>query len=287
MPNVWILGNSFSYSNSNDNTWMTQIAKNLQYTSKNFSLNGTSLDYVYYTFNQIRNDIKSNDILICTFTDTDRRWLFDNPCDAIWKSLDKDLLLHPIVYEHEVRFESRDSRVIDAVNLYLEHINNLSAHDAYLQNFLYNLDYLAQKNHIRIIILPCFENISNVLNDYRSKFSSLHIADKSIMTISKDEFENNEFYLSGIMRYNPDPRLNHLTNTNHNVMFEKILNNIKNNEPISFRTGFAKEFVNQTSLDNQDFSKKELFNVDLKQFYVKYPKTYDDSLNRANADIPR
>jgi hypothetical protein len=288
------LGNSFSYQTRefDKNTWMKQVANTLEYNSKNLSSNGTSLDYVYHSFNKIRHEIESNDIIICTVTDTDRRWLFEhNPCDAIWRPLDENLDLYPVVYEEEVKFEPRDPRIVNAVNLYLKHLDNLAAHDAYLQNFLYNLNHFT-KIGVRVIILPCFENISNVLNEYKNKFPNLHIADKSIMSISKDEFEGNEFYLSGIMRFNPDPRLNHLTTTNHNIMSQKIINYIKNNEPISFRNGFIKDCLNYHNLRDQDFSKKELFDLNLDEYYEKYSTRQDhiahaDLERRAPLELPR
>jgi len=270
MSTVWVLGNSFSYQTDNYNTWMKQVADRTDSTITNLSVNGTSLDYVYYTFNNIRNNAMPGDIILATFTDVNRRWMFkDVPSDAMWRSLDPDSYT-TIVEKDNIRFEQRDSKIVEGVNLYIECLDNTIAYEIYMLNFLHNLNHFARSKNVHVIILPCFEYVSDRLNEVKNQFPDLNIADKSIMSVSKNEFLPGEFYLSGIMRFNPDLRSNHLTQSNHNTMAEKLLNNIKNKEPISLRNGFLNNFLSRDILRNQDFSDRELFAMNLEEFYDKY-----------------
>lgn len=270
MRTVWVLGNSFSYQIEEHNTWMKQVADQTNSSPQYLSINGTSLDFVYQSFHNIKNDIKSNDIVLATFTDINRRWFFkDVPSDAIFSKLDPDALT-TIVEKEELRFEKRDPNITDAINLYLDHLDNMMAFETYMLNFLYHLNNFAAKKNIHVIILPCFEYVSNKLNEVKDRFQFLHIADKSIMSISKNEFLPDEFYLSGIMRHNPDIRQNHLTKSNHDAMAEKLMNNIIKKEPISFRHGFNTNFLDREKMRDQQFSDKELFQTNLEEFYQKY-----------------
>ncbi len=235
MSTLWVFGNSFSDQGPGKNTWMKQVADNLQYTAQYHSLGGTSLDYVYKTFNDCRSQIRPNDVLILTMTDTNRRWLYkDEPENAIWTATGSE-----------------------EVDLYLECLDQLQIHELYLQNFLYNINNFA-KNNIHTILLPCFRGISDFLNSVARNYEHLHIANRSIIEVSKEEWEPGEFYASGIMRNTLDCRANHLTTSNHNIMRDKLLNNIHNKEPIVL-SGFRTNFVNTKRLYDPEFITHETY----------------------------
>lgn len=270
MKTVWILGNSFSYQNRDFDTWMKQVVDRTQSQAQYLSINGTSLDFVYRTFHNVKNQIKSGDIILATFTDINRRWFFrDLPSDAIYNKIEPDAFT-TIIEKDEIRFEKRNSEQAEAINLYIDYLDNITSYETYMLNFLYHLNSFAAKMNVHVIILPCFEYVSNKLNEVKENFPLLNIADKSIMSVSKNEFLPDEFYLSGIMRYNPDIRKNHLCKMNHDIMTEKLMNNIIKNEPISFRNGFITGFLDRTKLQQQQFSDDQLYGSNLEQFYEKY-----------------
>ena len=270
MRTVWVLGNSFSYQIEEHDTWMKQVIQQCGAEPQYLSINGTSLDFVYDTFHKIKPTIQSGDIILATFTDINRRWFFrDVPSDAIFTKVDPDALT-TIVEETELKFGKRDIDVTNAINSYLDHLDNIIAYETYMLNFLYQLNTFAAKMNLHVIILPCFEYVANKLNEHKDKFKFLNIADQSIMSISKMEFLPDEFYLSGIMRHNPDIRQNHLTKSNHNIMAEKLLNNITKKEPISLRHGFNSLFLSRDKMKDQQFSNIELFETNLEEFYEKY-----------------
>lgn len=273
MANVWVLGNSFSNQSRNDNTWMKQVADRLEYTPHYLAVGGTSLDYTYKTFNDIRPQVLDNDVLILTLTDLNRRWMFkDNPEDAIWTKINVDdkqaMTSRRWVTKGETwELVDREYDSINAVNEYLTYLDNPALQDVYLLNFLHNLQYFVKKHQVHIILLSCFEGIHDALTMYKTQFPLLHIGDKSLISISKEEFEPGEFERSGIMRNIFDLRLNHITRTNHDVMSNKLVDNIKNNEPITLRNGFIKGFLNCEVIQGLEFSNSEGFNVHQAEYY--------------------
>ena len=72
------------------------------------------------------------------------------------------------------------------------------------------------------------------------------------------------------MRFNPDPRPNHLVYSNHVIMKDKIINNIKKKEPLFFNTGFLENFLTCDDLRDQNFCDKEMFAFELAKFYAKF-----------------
>lgn len=251
--NLWVLGNSFSEQSWDEpQTWMKQVAENLNLTLHNLSLGGASLSYTYKTFNDVRSLIKSNDVLIITLTDIDRRWLLkDEPDDAIWTLVDR----------RKWYFKDIDPKLEDAITYYLTYLDQQNIHNVYLENFLYNLDNFVKKTNVHVIVIPTFEGVFNLINEYRSQFDRFVITDKPLMSVSQEEFQHREFAKSGIMRFIFDLRLNHLVASNHKILADKITNNVKNKEPITFRNGFLNDFLNCSILQSEEYSKLELYNI--------------------------
>ena len=71
---LWVFGDSFAKYNDHQNIWMNQVANKTRQELICLGDDGTSPDYTYYKFNEIRHQILDNDIIIIALTDINRRW---------------------------------------------------------------------------------------------------------------------------------------------------------------------------------------------------------------------
>lgn len=250
---IWAFGGSYSEIKSHDHdTWMQQISNNLGTELKSFGISGSSLDYTYKTFNEIRDQIDNNDIIIMTIQDLDRRWFFKDDPDKTnyyyWASrLDQN----------------------KALKYYLLYLNNSEIHNLYFLNFFHNLHNFIKKKNIHTVILPGFVDSNTLLNDKKIEFDNFNIAYGTLNQLSQDEL--NPMFIKKY-DYTYDMRTHHMIKTNHTILANKIIDNIKNKTPIDLQTGFIKDIVNQYSLKDIEFSKKELFNIHLNDDVWNYYK---------------
>lgn len=245
---LWVFGDSFAedsaslkdygrLNNASDFSWHKQIAEKLNLDYKNFGKGGSSLDYTFVKFNENRNNIKQYDIIIIALTNLDRRYFFkDRPhmSTALW---------------------IEDSRELKAVQYYYEYLDNKEVFAVHLLNFLYNLQDLTKELNLHTILIPCFEDIDLFLKG--KTFLHFHIADGFLNKINEDEYDT-EFFEKKLKRGYVDPRANHIVRSNHNILANKILNNIEYKTNIKL-TDFVTNIINEECLRDTKLIDYEFF----------------------------
>jgi hypothetical protein len=256
---LWVFGDSYAehYSSLNDQ-WMTSVANVLNTDLKCFGLVGSSTEFTFNSFLNVRNQIKKNDIIIILLTTHSRRWFFKlYPSHTANPQIGTDYKNPVSVYE-PTGFNDID----DALKLYEEFLNNQSVFESYLENFLYSLDYLTKKLNCHTIIIPNFYDTGYFLKDKKELFPNLSFAKGMMVDISLNEFTKD--YLIEYTTSTKDLRVNHLMKYNHNVLGNKILNNIQNKIEIDLTMDFIKHIINKDKIMDNEFIKDELFNGILK-----------------------
>jgi hypothetical protein len=240
---LWVFGDSFSLTsnNLNPNQWMHKVAADLNTDVKAFGLYGSSLAFTFQKFNLARNKIQQNDILIINITGTDRQWFFKN---------------YPQHNSNESPTNNNlETEAIDNYRRFLDY--NQDVKFTYLLDFLYNVQYLTKKLNLHTIILINLRDEYNFIESKRTLFPLLSIASGLLLDISVNEFIPDAVHI--LNKGANDPRLNHLIRSNHLVLADKILNNIKNKNRIDLTKGFTEKVITTESFTDVNFIKEELF----------------------------
>lgn len=244
MPTVWIFGDSFADSNVYTLAWTHQVANNLNYDLKVLALGGTSLDYTYTKFNEYKEQINPGDVVVLALTDLSRYWFLKNePNRTYWMIME------------------RDPDMNKAIEQYLRYLENYNLKETYLENFLYNLHYFTKKQDIHTVILPSFNHIAQTLANFKVKVPSLNIASNSLLNVSLNEFEQGTIDPTDLIRNIVEFRSCHMMYSNHLILADKILDNIKKQTPIDLSQGFVSYALNTRTLNNDEFIDKEFFGL--------------------------
>lgn len=245
--NLWVFGDSYAdvlsikYVLGNkyeDISWNYRLASVLNLNIKNLGCSGTSLEYVYFKFDEVKDQICENDVVILVLTNLDRRWIVrDKPNVPPWQ-LDSSELR---VFKY----------LLDFPELY----------KIYLQNFLINVAYLTKKLNLHTILIPCFDNTAEVLHEMDCELP-FHIANGTLLSVSEAEFINPEDHKTLKL----EPRLNHIINSNHGILANKIVDNINRKIPIDLTTDFINGVIDsKLNIDNDVFRDREFY-LDIKAF---------------------
>ena len=196
---IWTFGDSFSkHFEHLPDSWVERTSKLLKQDVKSYSKPLSTLEYMFYKFNEERDNIQDNDIVIITVTTLIRRWFF------------KD-------YPFRVLDLTEDQ--INAFQNYMKYLSHFDEmHKTFLINFLYNLNHFTEKKNLHTIILPNFFDFDSLLADlYRNnEIPALHIARGRIGIISDYEFKSDIVAMSGVDWFmKSDIRFNHLIKSNH------------------------------------------------------------------------
>lgn len=249
---LWIFGDSFTDQYTPVETWMKQVADRLEQKPNYYGQRGSSLAYTYEKFNEVREQIQPNDIVIIAPTDLARRWFFrERHQQTAWASIDE---------------RGPTSKAIREYVLYLE---DEKTHLIYLMNFLYNVNYLAKTRNVKTVILPCFDWLADELYRCANQFPDIHIAKGCLVRVSVNELEEGQINNMTMLARGVEFRMCHLIKSNHDILANKIVNYIKNNEAISLEQDFIKHVVTPRILSTVEYSKAELFNVHEQPFYNK------------------
>ena len=201
---IWVFGDSFAeqYSNLKDQ-WMQVIADNLNQELKCFGLSATSADYTYQKFNNIRDDIKHNDIIIICLTSINRRWFFkDYPQSTTNPENQSDIV--------DLPHDADDVKL--ALQLYNKYLNHNEIYETYLYNFLYNLDYISKQLNLHTIVLINFWDTESILKNRKESFPHINFAIGTMQSVNIEELTKQ--YITNIDLTTKDKRVNHLTKTN-------------------------------------------------------------------------
>ncbi len=252
---VWVFGASYAeYYEGLHDQWMQRVAAGLGTDLQVYSVAGASSEYTYYNFNSVRQNIKEKDVVIIPLTTTTRRWFFkDYPHHSAQPVPGTDFKDPKVIYD-----PTGYPEIDEALQMYEEHLNHLDVFNTYLLDFLYNVNYLTKQKNLHTIILESYWDTEYFLKDKKTEFPYLHFSIEKLLSVSLDEYSK-EYLIQDNFSTN-DKKVNHLLRTNHIILADKILDNIKYNKPIDLSRGFAKHLVKIGSFTDPEFVEKEMFN---------------------------
>ena len=95
------------------------------------------------------------------------------------------------------------------------------------------------------------------IKDKKELFPHIHFSVDKLLDITMNEFTKE--YIINMDSTITDKRVNHLIKSNHAILANKIVDNIKNKTPIDLTKGFIKHIVDDNSLSDEKFINNELF----------------------------
>lgn len=252
---IWVFGDSFAeHFPGLKDQWMERIAAELKTNVVSFGLAASSLEYTYHKFNQYRQDIKQDDVIIIALTSYSRRWFFKYfPGDLVkihnQGSFDD--------YKELAKSPKGDLKEQEALYAYSESLSDNDLHETYLMNFLYNVNYLTKKLNLKTIVMINLYDINQLMKDKKNLFPNIYFPDNMMLDIFLGEFTKD--YMIDFTEATIDLRVNHMVRTNHIILADKIINHIKHNTKIDLAEGFIKNIVSNKSLNDAQFINDELF----------------------------
>jgi hypothetical protein len=231
MPNkFWVFGDSFSTQDlpptpSNPSgkmdhlSWLGHVCKGLQIQEANIHADyGVSNDWIFHEFTTNINNMEEGDYVIIQPTQKHRQWFFEDPCISNYWI--KDL-------EHHVSKEEST-----AVEMYVTHLQNDKLDDLRYVQFCLALERLGQlAQHLRILVLPGFFGVNGVIGT----LVSISDAEFDKTTTAQKYYDAND---------GKDPRLNHMSAVNHEILGNKIVEFFNTGASIDltkdFKAGFLK-----------------------------------------------
>lgn len=251
---VWVFGSSYAAHYNILGQWMQQVSHNLDTDLQVYAAKGSSIEYSYYNFNNVRSNIKENDTVIVALTTNSKRWFFkDYPEHHASPMPDADYKNPKVIYDTTGLPE-----VDEACALYEDCLSNIDVFNTYLTNFLYNLQYLTKQKNLNSIILISYWDTEYFLQNIINDLPLLHFPKGKLLDISIDEYSK-EYILQHDFSY-ADKKINHLTKSNHTVLANKITDFVNNKKSIDLTQGFVKHLITSKSIKDTDFIKEELFN---------------------------
>lgn len=241
--NLWVFGASFAEILDEEDQWPIKCATLLNANLISLALGGSSLEYTYKKFNEIRPYVKENDVLIFNLTGIDRRWfLKDRPELSI-------LLSTPEIQSDQNK----------AVENYRRYLDRPDIQEIYFNNFLNNVHALTKKLSLHTILL-IFTDVDALIK--QEEFPLFNISKGTLLNTTLDEIDKSNGFYDKIIEWmhHSDPRLNHLCKSNHDILVDKILNNYHNKTPIDLAHGFLKNNFTEQMMNDENFIKSELFN---------------------------
>lgn len=254
---IWIFGDSYAhhYPGLKDQ-WMQRVATLLNSDLKCFGLVGSSAEYTYYWFNKVHEQIQDNDIIIIALTTHSRRWFFKNHPEHT-ASPDADTK----GYTSTCTSPSNNPQENDALDHFTKYLYNEDVYFDYLTNFLYHLDYITEKKNLHTIVLINFWDTDNWINDKKVFWPNIHFTIDKMLTPSFAEYCKDFFYTYDFSEGIKDIRANHFIKSNHLILADKIVDNIKNKIPIDLTKGFIENVITADIIKDQYWLKDETFDL--------------------------
>lgn len=199
---LWIFGDNFFQNNNNSSQWMNILVNELQTDIQSLAKFGSALEFTYQRFNLARKKIQPNDIIIIGLTNFNRRWFFKN---------------YPEFAEQDCS-PTGDKKENKAIKLFRKYLDHKEIHQVYLTDFLYNVESLVDEIGVHVIIVPCYKDVEDYINNKSSSFPLLHFAKGN---------------LSNLFNINSNEELNFLSIENHKLISQRLYQNIKNKDIIT------------------------------------------------------
>ncbi len=223
--------------------WSVLLSKKLGVELKNYGISGSSLEYTYYKFNQVRADLKEDDVVIIVLTDLLRKWIIqDRPGTAsLWA-----------VENHDVH-----SKLRKYAQWYFANVLRAEIEEMHLHNFLYAVHVTTAHLKVKPLFVCAFDKISRgkwaVDVDTVDRVHVDNFAIGSLWEVSSYEFEHSIGDEAAAVRRHlrKEFRMNHLTDVQHPILVDKILDYIHNGTIVDLTTGFLKNIYKEKDLINR------------------------------------
>lgn len=241
MARLWIFGDSFAADDCPvelpglDKQWHRLLARGLNLEPVNLAMSGSSLDHLYWTWDRACRSISSGDIVIAVVTDPSRRWLLrDSPSYTSPARL--------IDGRYSNKFPPM---IIQAMHSYFRYLDHSTMEGISLRNWLCAVDRAAVQN-VRVLIMPGFTSAGKLIAQNVSQFPSIRFATGDLMSVSLgecvpelgDDILESEF------------RLNHLSENNHAVLSNKLIEWYRHETPVDLEHGFDRAFIDRDRLES-------------------------------------
>lgn len=211
-----------------EKTWTDLVSENLigKTHHENYGLPGCGNDYIFYEFMNALPKFKSGDYVIVQLSTFFREWIFeDRPEMGNFLSAKYD------VPQHVSQSES-DALSMYTTNLYSEHRLKV-IYMAIIQS-IYSMAGPLQAKNVKMLILPGFHAIDGV-NGNLFEVSSREIGDQKAV----DKFYN---------KNDGDIRYNHLSEINHKILADKIIDFFTNFNNVDLTVGFKENIIKTNTI---------------------------------------
>lgn len=247
MNTIWYLGDSYisppdMHKNYTAKSWTTMVSEAFQeYDSKNLGLPAASLDHLYYTYDQNKNNFKSGDIIVIALTNYLRIFLSnEDETDDHPRFMNCNFLLDST----GTHFHQEGDKYYD---FFVSEFYNEKVVKTVLNIFIKSLQYDAIDKELKIIVLPtdnyAFEDTKHLTMGITTKLLTLK-AVTHMQTVKKfqDKIDlnsiSNMFQLPEVREYD-NTLANHLDFENNEVLANKVIEAIKTNAAtIDLTTGW-------------------------------------------------
>ena len=251
---LYVFGDSFASTETNPTwnasdieqyvtkKWSVLLSKKLGVELKNYGISGSSLEYTYYKFHQICTDLKEDDIVVIVLTDLLRKWIIpDRPVTSSLAAVESHRDLN--------------SNLIKCAQWYFANVLNVEVEEVHLHNFLHAVNATTSHLKVKPLFICAFDDKSrgrwgidiNTVN--RSQINIF--ATGSLWEVSSYEIEYSDAKIAVKTDLKKEFRLNHLSDVQHPILADKILNYIHNGTVVDLTTGFVKNIYNKKDLINQ------------------------------------
>ena len=239
---LYVFGDSFSspheqliqitYSNQSDYpyqslemNWTGLVSEKLNGTSThiNDAILGCSNDYIYMGLLERFDKMQSGDQVIVQMSDMDRQWFIK----------DKPHLSNTMSSTISDELSTQQRKAVDMFYKYLYVEDRVKIiYEAYT-GALFNIGNILSQKGVRLLILPGFHSTPGVIG--------------MLKDISFNEFDNEET-MGLFYEKTCDSRYNHLSESNHKILANKIIKYFTKDEPVNLLTGFESSIYNKDNI---------------------------------------
>ncbi len=235
MNNLWIFGDSFSVGRQDIKKgktisyklWYEFVAQNLECEYyHNYAQWGVSNEYIINEFMSRKQEYKEGDFIIIQLTDVSRQWFFpDHP--------DLANIHHVIDMSEHLPKEK-----YKAIESYLKYLDNDPI--KYMKYTLYcmaiNYQAITDLSKCKILIIPGFNNIPTV--------------NGTLLSVCNGEFVDDDSLHKWYSKHRFDPRPNHLSIKNHEILGNKVSYYFLNGGYLDLINDFEKGFLSVANQHN-------------------------------------
>lgn len=249
MNTLWTFGSSLAdprdYRQSDNimtEQWLNQVAEQLNYKHQPFGLAGSSHDYMYKKFYDVKDDIQDNDVIIVAMTVMyGRTWFIEDKPNV------------STIHSNQLTADEKN-----AYKQYLAYLDkNPSIAIVHLCNFFESVNRIAKNKNVKTIVFyPTYEEM-NAIDSFKHNMPDIYFVHDHFMNVIAGEV-NDEYNIFEIAKI--DKRYNHMCKSNHIILANKIVNYLKYGNNITL-TDIIKNVVNKDFFNNEEKQLYELFGM--------------------------